>query len=483
MLPVGCATQAELRGLSIVYVQPKVSMNLSNYEKPAGIELGMDKIFTIGDNIYQTIIYPLTTTEIEDRSDFLAGTKSRGSMSLLPPGSSALTSRDSTQIACTMAEVFNRVCVPYLTFRFTSSGTKTKITRTYKGIIKTLSEIGGISSFILAICFQISQIYNYFMKNKIIVRHVFPFLRSKKLLKNVAADIAARQPMVPNSYVRSPDDPIQDKTVFKEAKKEVEKIEGAALDLISNSLDIISILNEINNIRFLVNSLLKGHQQKLIPLVAIGLQREVNEKRPRAPGKLSLCSKTTIKPSTTTLDKVNHYELEITPDESYSQILDSLRENRVDFDTISSKGETNNLAISEIATNSILKGAYNLLPAFCESKINIIGTNLSSPPLEVINDPNPYDLLPKPRGSGYSQQPNCEIIAQSGVGQPSPEHITLNTTAIITPNTALNTTHSLIFKSPLSKDVDRAPSPVVRSLVPQSRKRLIKLQNQPKKPT
>lgn len=270
MLPAGCATPAELRALSIVFIQPKVSLNLSNYEKPTEINLSMDRIFTFGENIYQILTYELATTQIKDTSDFLSKSKHRDSKTIMANPGIALTSRDANQLQCTAAEVFTRACVPYLTFRFLSSPSTTVVTRTYKGIIKVFSEIGGISSIILAICLQLCQIYVYFRKNKILVHEVFGFLGSKSFERCVAAEVAKKYAKQDSSEVNLINyDPTKDDKVAVETRKRINSIQGDALRLIKNNLDIVTIIREMNNIRFLVETLLKEDQRDLIPLYCI----------------------------------------------------------------------------------------------------------------------------------------------------------------------------------------------------------------------
>jgi hypothetical protein len=123
-------------------------------------------------------------------------------------------------------------------------------------------------------CFQLSQIYTYFMKNKILVHLVFTFLASKTFLKTIALDMAKKNPILAKNYTRTVGTSSIDEGSLKRAKKEVARMEKEATDLITNSLDIVTILTEINNIKFLVSSLLKEHQRNLIPLASISKHEE-----------------------------------------------------------------------------------------------------------------------------------------------------------------------------------------------------------------
>lgn len=372
-LPMGCATQQELRQLSLVFVQPKMSLNLSNYENPTELIISQDKSFGISDNVFQSLTYSLTTTEVEDASDFFSQKVTRARRSNIPIPSIALISRDPSQITCTFAEIMARTCTPYISFMFTSSGTKTKIVRTYKGMIKTLSEIGGISSFVLALCFQLSQIYTYFMKNRILVHLVFTFLASKAFLKTIALDIAKKQPPLAKNYTKTVGTSSVDEGSMKSAKKEVARMEKEATDLITNSLDIVTILTEINNIKFLVSSLLKEHQRNLIPLSSISQhEEEMKRKKSKVGRKASVGPRGTVKPSTSFQDL--HLTLSSRdPESAYSEMLFSLLKNRTEVSAIDNRTDISRLSLPEVAGLSLQRGIQSLSPAFASLKDASIG--------------------------------------------------------------------------------------------------------------
>jgi len=279
-----------------------------------------------------------------------------------------------------------RTCNPYISYFFFSSGTKTKIVRTYKGMIMTLSEIGGISSFVLALCFQLSQLYNYFMKNKILVHLVFTFLASKTFLKTIALDIAKKQPLLAKNYTKTVGTSSPDEGSLKSAKKEVARMEKEAMGLITSSLDIVTILTEINNIKFLVSSLLKEHQRNLIPLASISQhEEEVKRKKSRGGRKASVGPGGAVMPSTSFQD------LQLTlskkdPESAYSEMLFSLLKNRAEVSAIEKKSESGHLSLPEVAGLSLQRSIHSLSPAFASLKDASIGQEGKGGDAIAIND-------------------------------------------------------------------------------------------------
>ena len=55
-------------------------------------------------------------------------------------------------------------------------------------------------------------------------------------------------------------------------KARIKKVRGEAFTVIKNSLDIVTMVKEINNLRILTHLLLKDHHLKLVPAVALSLQ-------------------------------------------------------------------------------------------------------------------------------------------------------------------------------------------------------------------
>lgn len=86
----------------------------------------------------------------------------------------------------------------------------------------------------------------------------------------MAAEVAKKYAKQDSSEVNLINyDPTKDDKVAVETRKRINSIQGDALRLIKNNLDIVTIIREMNNIRFLVETLLKEDQRDLIPLYCI----------------------------------------------------------------------------------------------------------------------------------------------------------------------------------------------------------------------
>ena len=252
-LATGCATKAELQEISVITLLPVASLNLSNFDTPVSNSLRHDNMYTISTGNLQAFKYKFTTTHIYDESRLFASLSKRADLHALTTPRTNNADRDSLQLSCTALSISTKQCTPYLRFEYSSSGSETNINRTYKGLLKTLSEIGGIVSFSYVFFFYLTLFYVRHAKRKILVGLVFDFIYSdEQILKSTVSG-------------SSPED--QRKYLEKEA-----------FDVIKSRLDTITIVREINNLKVLTHMFLKDYHRKMVPLVSLALH--LQDKRP-----------------------------------------------------------------------------------------------------------------------------------------------------------------------------------------------------------
>jgi len=242
-LATGCATKAELQEISVITLLPVASLNLSNFDTPVSNSLRHDNMYTISTGNLQAFKYKFTTTHIYDESRLFASLSKRADLHALTTPRTNNADRDSLQLSCTALSISTKQCTPYLRFEYSSSGSETNINRTYKGLLKTLSEIGGIVSFSYVFFFYLTLFYVRHAKRKILVGLVFDFIYSDEKILKGTEDPKAQQ-------------------VY---------LEKEAYKVIESRLDIVTIVREINKLKVLSHMFLKDYHRKMVPLVSLSL--------------------------------------------------------------------------------------------------------------------------------------------------------------------------------------------------------------------
>src|SRR3990167_1668079 len=164
-------------------------------------------------------------------------------------------SRVAAQMTCTQAQILTKTCIPYMSFFYGSSGLKTEITRTYKTIMRTLSEIGGMNSIAFIIFYYCSLLFAYFTKRENFVKMIFPFIYSKEFQDKVSEESK------------------DDKGAFSAAlfKENMHRIKDEAYNSIVRCLDVLNIVREMNNLKILTHIMMNKHHRNIASLVALNI--------------------------------------------------------------------------------------------------------------------------------------------------------------------------------------------------------------------
>jgi len=252
-LTSGCVAKTELQDVSLTIMNPVVSVNLSDHDTPLDLFQKHDSTYTVSSTVMQQFKNKFSLAKVIDEKVIMAGFEDKDQQSVLNSGRLNNAMRDDTQITCTDSMVSDLSCKPYLSFSLTTSGSSSLYYRTYKGLLKTLSEIGGIMSITYIFFYYLNLIYVRHAKRKILVGLVFDFIYSdEQILKSTVSG-------------STPED--QRKYLEKEA-----------FDVIKSRLDTITIVREINNLKVLTHMFLKDYHRKMVPLVSLALH--LQDKRP-----------------------------------------------------------------------------------------------------------------------------------------------------------------------------------------------------------
>src|SRR3990167_2076785 len=206
-----CKPMSEVSKMSFIYLTGQETLNFGNYEQPLSYSFNGDEFYYIDLGITNRVTQKLMKTEITDVHSFLQPDSLRISYPKIEQSYLQFLSRDPTQTTCTKEQIASAECKPYFTRIFQSGGTLNKITRTYKGVVETMGDIGGARDTIFMIAMLLYGWHNERCKRKLLLESVLG-------LKSI---------------------PPRHQT--KEEKKNLSEIEEKSFDNIEDCLDIITI--------------------------------------------------------------------------------------------------------------------------------------------------------------------------------------------------------------------------------------------------
>ena len=254
-LPSGCVSKEELENISIGLGTPSYHTDYSNYDNPIQRYLSGNGIYSLNHMTIQRYEYEFINNQVlDDRGVWAEKTVKFDFNSLSTPRFS-LGARNETQTEC--GDVDSPSCKQYLSFDFRSSGKRVKIQRTYKGLTKTMSELGGSYSICLMVFMYLNLSYLYFKKHAYMIERTFPIhslIRYLDLQRSTCKYEVGDAINIPLERKKS--------SIEQDMKRRAEK-------MVREGLDAEGIIKELSSLRVITNLLLKDYHQELIPLLAI----------------------------------------------------------------------------------------------------------------------------------------------------------------------------------------------------------------------
>src|SRR3990167_6019712 len=222
-----CKTPDDLARFNFIYLTGQESLALGNYEQPLSYSFNGDEFYYIDLGLTNRLTYKLLVTEIWDAAGFLQPDSLRISYPKIEQSFLQFTTRDPTQTTCTKEQIATYSCAPYFTRTFQSGGTLNKITRTYKGVVETMGDIGGARDTIFMIAMLLYGWYNERCKRKLLLESV---LRLKPTVESSGLSMSE--------------------------KKVLSEIEDKLYIGVEGTLDVVSIAKNANKLELLMDMLL-----------------------------------------------------------------------------------------------------------------------------------------------------------------------------------------------------------------------------------
>jgi len=248
VLGAECVDAMRLSELGISLIQTNPYINLSNYENPVKYSSNSDEYLYLTINTGQRVMNKMKINEIHDNRGWLSQDTLKQRFITIDKLTVSQYDRTLGQTSCTMAEIDDYSCQPYLYMVYTSGGISEKTTRTYQGITESLGQVGGVKEVLISLFTIVYTMYQ---------QHHY----KKVLLKSVYGSINHQHAKI------NPDDKDAEKQRLANIRRDQKdaNYKKLAFESIEEVLDITVLAKEINSLKFITDVLLTPEQKKLIP--------------------------------------------------------------------------------------------------------------------------------------------------------------------------------------------------------------------------
>lgn len=288
-----CASVNTMKGVAFVLTNPSFGLNYSNYENPVTGYLNVDQIYYVNEGLKQKFEAKLFSTEIWDDPGMYFPMRLRKQFNSIDKLVTSSRSRDPTSVTCTWANVLATKCNAYMDFNFMSSGRKITAIRKYLGVLESVSNFGGTNSIFFILFLYINMFYVYMNERDFMTSQVFDFFsqdlfaikkkqggccrRKARITNGNAVQYGQPQELTPTKMERGRE-PFGDENNQNNGdpieldEKALEDVREEAFKIIEKSLDVVTLVKEVNNLKVLTHMLLKEYHLKLVPVIALSLQ-------------------------------------------------------------------------------------------------------------------------------------------------------------------------------------------------------------------
>jgi hypothetical protein len=267
-LAEGCASAEEMESVRVQYNVARPVVNLPSTQHTVEYIFGGEEQYFVDTFATQRRTSMMQEVQIVDERGW--SRSSGGQMNFIQVWSTVGSSQrrgTDLKVQCTKQEIEAEEtngtgCRPYLVFEMVGGGPSVVIRRLYTSAIETAAHIGGIGMIVWLVLSWVYGRYNEAVRRDILVGKVYgiydPTFCSPMRCMRKRRD----KNCLSQGLVAAP------KKVVEEAHR-----------LLDESLDEVSIVREINVLRFLTTMLLKQEHRVVIPIVSLNLGLEKKKRR------------------------------------------------------------------------------------------------------------------------------------------------------------------------------------------------------------
>ena len=263
-LASGCASAEEVRKITFAVANPMPSVNFGVHEKPVSYITDADDYQFISMTLTSRRKFNLIKSQILDNKGFLAGEHLVASYSDVHSVHTSIADRDEHQTQCTEAQADDLSCAPYFVQEIMAVKKVIKYTREYKGLVESISEMGGMIKIVMMFFYWFYSYYNATVVREKLVDLIFEVKKPKLSLRKPLRCCKRKQKEA--AFSSGPLSGRSDAELYQELESDI-----------MGSLDIASIAKEVEVFRIVSHLLLptsiRTHLPQLSKLVSKAQQK------------------------------------------------------------------------------------------------------------------------------------------------------------------------------------------------------------------
>ena len=227
-----CKTAAQLAEFSSLITFPTPVTNFGNYKSPIKHLNDDNEFFGLSSSLSVVHYHNMRENKVMEERGFLSKLEVTHSFVSTEKSSMTIRARDPTATSCPNFDLIS--CSPYVMHVFMLTNNQMKVVRSYKGIVESISEIGGMVDLVYIVSVFLYSAYHAAAAKAYLVREVYGIAKprskfalfSKKTLASLPPDGAAGLDL------------------HEQYRKAGERLD--------KDLDLVRILEEINTLKFFV---------------------------------------------------------------------------------------------------------------------------------------------------------------------------------------------------------------------------------------
>ena len=259
-----CKSSSTMQSVSVIIVMPEFGLDLTNKQQPAvAWPLTSPEVPVILSGIQRTFI-DLKKNRIEDYGGFSGEELKTTEFLDVGAQRSSIGVRDQLQTSCKLPESL-QTCTPFFEFSISSGTMFVDIQRNYKTIVDTLSSIGGIKEIIFMLFGFVYALFKGNSQQKYLRQQIFG---GDEDTEEILQAIIGQPKPTTGSSEKSGE-------MHRRVSNDVAKIADLA---ISECLDIVTIVKELNKVKVLFALLFQDNPQNLQSLLFLTLTKQVQQR-------------------------------------------------------------------------------------------------------------------------------------------------------------------------------------------------------------
>ena len=262
ILGPNCKPSNAISLLNFYLAVPQTSLDPGNLEKPFTRTVDADSLYYITPAISQKYNVRLKSNEVTDYRGFIPAWTTRAKFFDIKDTFFNVAARPTASTTCASADIKDiDKCPSYLEYIIQSSGHVMVVNRKYKTLSETFGELGGVNSVVFMVFLIGYLIYNIQIRKQVLLDQVYG-----GLIRAAKANRRSRDKIKKEGRNRF--------CCGKKTKDDqyIDELKNAAFKNIEESLDVINIVREMNNLRILTTYLLSDHHILLSPVLSVNME-------------------------------------------------------------------------------------------------------------------------------------------------------------------------------------------------------------------